>query len=170
MATTGLEAFDTTIHKSNVWLNDVMTELGVRDRHLAYAALRAALHALRDRLPLEIVVHFAAQLPMLIRGLFFEGWHPGRKPSRMHLVDFLDSIDAHLNVIGTLPESDVIAGAVFMTVSKHVTHGLVVDIERALPEELRALWPRDGADARISASARGLVRPVARVYARRTTR
>jgi uncharacterized protein (DUF2267 family) len=32
------------------------------------------LHALRDRLPPEIAVHLSAQLPMLVRGIYYEGW------------------------------------------------------------------------------------------------
>jgi hypothetical protein len=46
MSTTGLEVLDTTAHRTNRWLNDVMEALGTDDRHQAYLALRAALHAL----------------------------------------------------------------------------------------------------------------------------
>ncbi len=72
MATTGLKAFDTTVEKTNLWLKEIMAEMGTNDRHRAYLALSAVLHALRDRLPMEEAIQLGAQLPMLIRGLFYE--------------------------------------------------------------------------------------------------
>ncbi len=76
MSATGLDVFDTTVQKTNIWLNDLMKVLGWQDRHKAYLALRATLHALRDRLTVDEVAHFGAQLPMLMRGFYYEGWDP----------------------------------------------------------------------------------------------
>ena len=70
MSQTGLSAFDSTIHTTNVWLQEVMERLGWQDRHRAYLALRAVLHALRDRLTVEEVAPSGAQLPMLMRGFY----------------------------------------------------------------------------------------------------
>jgi uncharacterized protein (DUF2267 family) len=82
MSTTGLEIFDTTLQKTHVWLNDVMHKLGWQDeRPRAYLALRTVLHALRDRLPVEEATHLGAQLPMLIRGFYYENY-PSISPSR----------------------------------------------------------------------------------------
>lgn len=53
MSATGLDVFDTTLHKTNIWLNDLMQALGWPDRDKAYSALKATLHALRDRLTVE---------------------------------------------------------------------------------------------------------------------
>lgn len=77
---TALEAFDRTIHKTNAWLQDVMRRLDTDNRHEAYLALRATLHALRDRLPVEEAAHLGAQLPMLVRGFYYESWGPAGKP------------------------------------------------------------------------------------------
>src|SRR6266851_4782007 len=78
MSTTGLEVFDTTVQKTNIWLKDIMQALGWEDRHKAYVALRITLHALRDRLTPEEASQLGAQLPMLIRGLYYEAGHqPG---------------------------------------------------------------------------------------------
>jgi uncharacterized protein (DUF2267 family) len=68
MSTTGLDVFDTTVQKTNNWLNDLMQVLRWPDKHKVYLALRTTLHALRDRLTVEEVAHLGAQLPMLIRG------------------------------------------------------------------------------------------------------
>ena len=40
---TGLDVFDTTIQKTNLWLKDLMWELGWEDRHRAYEGLRVTL-------------------------------------------------------------------------------------------------------------------------------
>ena len=47
--------------------------LGTDDRQDAYRAVRGVLHTLRDRLPVEESAQLAAQLPTLLRGVFYEG-------------------------------------------------------------------------------------------------
>jgi len=75
MSSTGLEVFDKTLQITHIWLDEVMAELGP-DRQRAYHALRSVLHALRDRLPLNLAAHFGAQLPLLVRGIYDDSWHP----------------------------------------------------------------------------------------------
>ena len=75
MSATGLAVFDETVQLSNLWLNELMAAVAWDDKHRAYRLLRATLHALRDRLSAHEAVQFGAQLPMLIRGLYYDGWH-----------------------------------------------------------------------------------------------
>ena len=107
MSTTGLEVFDSTIQKTNSWLNDVEKDGGLPNRHAAYQVLRATLHALRDRLIVDEVAEFAAQLPMLIRGLYYESWDPAghvpasRRPKRVRIASALEhSCDRDLHKAG----------------------------------------------------------------------
>ena len=94
---TGLDTFDKTVQESNLWLKDVMERLDTRDRHHAYSTLRAVLHALRDRIGAESAAHLGAQLPMLLRGLFYEGWDPTGKPTKeRHEAAFLAHIAKEL--------------------------------------------------------------------------
>jgi uncharacterized protein (DUF2267 family) len=72
MSTTKIEAFDTTVQKTNEWLRDISRELGDENRRHAYLALRGTLHAIRDFLPIEESAQLSAQLPMLVRGIYFE--------------------------------------------------------------------------------------------------
>ena len=87
MSTSGVAALDHSVQETNVWLRAVAEQLHFEDRQRAYNALRAVLHALRDRLPPEVAVHLGAQLPMLVRGLYYEGWHMAGKPTKERSVE-----------------------------------------------------------------------------------
>lgn len=62
MSSTGLAPFDSTINTTNVWLHDKMDRMGWDDRHRAYHALRAVLHALRDHLSVDETAALGAHL------------------------------------------------------------------------------------------------------------
>jgi len=147
MTQTGLEVFDSTIHKTHEWLNDIATELAWRDRHMAYIALRAALHALRDRLTAEEAVHLGAQLPMLIRGLYYEGWSPSGKPIKWHKPEFLACIRDGFRGKEE-PEPEAVARAVFTVVASHISAGEIKDVKHILPKRLCELWPETEPPAR----------------------
>lgn len=141
MNATGLHEFDATLHKTSTWLNEIMTELDSQDRHFAYLALRAALHALRDRLPIEEAVHLGAQLPMLIRGLYYEGWTVSAKPVKEHRAEFLNTIRKYFNR-DTPPDPERVARGVFKVLAGHVTAGEIRNVTQILPKDLRDLWPQ----------------------------
>jgi uncharacterized protein (DUF2267 family) len=141
MSATGLDAFDTTLHKTHSWLNDLMQVLGWLDKHKAYLALRATLHALRDRLTVEEVAQLGAQLPMLIRGFYYEGWDPTGKPLRArHKEQFLARIEQQFRDDDGI-DPEWIARAVFTVLAKRITEGEIEDVQQVLPTEVRDLWP-----------------------------
>lgn len=140
MTDTGIDAFDTTLQTTNTWLHDIMKQLGVEDRHAAYHALRIVLHALRDRLSVDQAAALGSQLPMLIRGIFFEGWQPQGKPLRIrHKDEFLQPVAKQLTRGGFDPE--MVTRTVFDVLSKHVSKGEARHLKRALPGEIRSLFP-----------------------------
>jgi uncharacterized protein (DUF2267 family) len=141
MSATGLEVFDTTLQKTHSWLNDVMQALGWHDKHKAYLAARATLQALRDRLTVPEVAQLGAQLPMLVRGFYYEGWHPnGALAKARHKAQFLARIEELLpGDAGADPER--IARAVFAVLASRIAAGEIEDVKQVLPAELRTLWP-----------------------------
>ncbi|MCL6488874.1 MAG: DUF2267 domain-containing protein [Thermodesulfobacteriota bacterium] len=163
MSRTGLEVFDATVQKTHEWLKALMEELGWQeDRQRAYLALRAVLHALRDRLPLQEALHLGAQLPMLIRGFYYEGWNPTHLPLKeRHTEEFLAHVQHACKREGQIDprkyaemarrqgfvvmedriNPEEVARAVFKVLARHVTAGEIHDVVQSLPIELRELWP-----------------------------
>ncbi|GIW86474.1 MAG: hypothetical protein KatS3mg108_0798 [Isosphaeraceae bacterium] len=141
MSWTGLDAFDTTIHTTNAWLHAIMEELGLKDRRRAYHALRVVLHAARDRLTVSEAAHLGAQLPLLVRGLYYEGWQPTDRPIRgRRLREFVAPIQAAFRDRSDL-EPETIALTVLRIIDERLAPGALHDVIRALPEELRYRWP-----------------------------
>jgi uncharacterized protein (DUF2267 family) len=139
MTLTGLDTFDITLHKSNEWLHEIMQELHTENRKDAYHALRATLHTLRDRLPLEVGAHLSAQLPILIRGVFYEGFVPARIPARIKdEQDFLDHVASQIGrELGVDTRMAVVA--VLKVLQRHVSPGETSHLKDALPDNLATL-------------------------------
>jgi uncharacterized protein (DUF2267 family) len=137
---TGLDVFDTTVRQTNLWLKDLMERLEL-DRKHAYKVLSATLHAVRDRIGPDNAVHLGAQLPMLIRGFYYEGWHVAATPVRIrHTQDFLDYVDGDVfRGLGINPEQAI--QAVFAVMASRLDAGEVEKLITLFPEELRNLWP-----------------------------
>ncbi|HEX4166444.1 MAG TPA: DUF2267 domain-containing protein [Bryobacteraceae bacterium] len=142
MSMTGIEVFDATLQKTNEWLDDIADELALENRHAAYAALRATLHALRDRLVLEEAVHLGAQLPMLVRGFYYEAWRALPEPVKMHREEFLLRLEEELTGKSTVKlNSEAVVRAVFQLLSRRISKGQIEQVEKSLPKDLRDLWP-----------------------------
>ena len=135
-------ALDKTLEKTNAWLAHLDTALDWRDRQRSYAALRGVLHAIRDRLPPQEAVDLAAQLPMLVRGLFFEGWRLAGKPRRYrHKAEFLAQVATEAPWLAAEDREQVVT-AVFALLSSELGAGETDQVRASLPAELRELWPR----------------------------
>lgn len=142
MTMTGLTVFDETVHASNTWLHELTSRLGLDDRQQGYRVLRHSLHALRDRLPLTEAAQLSAQLPMLIRGIFFEGWRPAATSSVRDVDGFLTGLR---EAFSDNPDFDAEAAfrEVINVMRMHVSAGEIEDVRRCMPEELRRLWEDD---------------------------
>ncbi len=139
--THAIEAFDTTLQTTHLWLNELCERMCWADAHRAYYAFRAVLHALRDRLTIDEVAALGAQLPMLIRGFYYEGWHPAGKPLKERKKEeFLAHVAAAYREESTGP-SERITRNVFAVVAAHISPGEAESVRRVLPEEIRELWP-----------------------------
>jgi uncharacterized protein (DUF2267 family) len=141
MPQSGLAQFDTTVQETNEWLQEIISEFHP-DRQIAYHALRGVLHALRDRLPPDETMDFAAQLPTLVRGIFFEGYGLHNKPIKYNREEFLHQVFEELDMAGGGDPEDA-TRAVFRVISDHISEGEVRHVRELLPHDFRDLWPRE---------------------------
>jgi len=144
MSTTGLPVFDETIQLTNIWLKDLMEDLGWEDRHRAYLGLRLTLQSLRDHLSVDEAAQLGAQLPMLVRGFYFEGWHPAHKPLKDRSVKaFLKGIEQgfHQNPTDEPIRVGEVVVAVFRLLDQRLSEGQAESVRKSLPKHLRHLWP-----------------------------
>jgi uncharacterized protein (DUF2267 family) len=143
MSQTGLTAFDSTLHTTNVWLNEVADRLNGTHRQHSYRALRSVLHALRDRLSVDQAAALGAQLPLLVRGMYYEGWHPGGKPVKERKKEeFLAHVVGEFSQ-ELLVKPEEVARAVFQVLIRHLSPGVVEHVKSALPGPVRALWSEE---------------------------
>ena len=139
MSVTGLHQFDEALQATNIWLKELMEILRWTERSHAYRALKTVMHEIRDRLPVPLAANFSAQMPLLVRGMFFEGWSPGseHQPERS-LEAFLAPIEKTFeNYPGVKAES--VAAAVFEVISRHISPGEVENVLQAVPKPIREL-------------------------------
>jgi uncharacterized protein (DUF2267 family) len=122
------------------WINDLAQRLGWHDRAKAYAALIGALHGLRDVLPRDEVVYFGAQLPLLLRGLYYEGWHPGAHPPAQSLSALTERIHQAVDRDPGV-DSEAVARGAFALLAARLSPSEVEDAIAAMPRSLHALWP-----------------------------
>jgi uncharacterized protein (DUF2267 family) len=128
---------DYSIDKANVWLGEIAKEFGTDDRRLVYRVLRAWLHALRDRLPSTVAAHFAAQLPELLRGVFYEGWNPSRVPIKYDQAEYVRSFARDANVHDS--EVSQASSLVARVARRHMTEGVLEEVLHALPADMRQI-------------------------------
>jgi len=143
MSVNGLEVFDTTVQKTLSWLKDIMEELHWEDRHRAYLALSGCLHQVRDRLSLDEVAHLGAQLPMLVRGIYYEGWDPTDNPSRERTAE-----EFAAGLIDYFPQEgrqdyERVMSACLRVMSRHVDPGITRHVRGALPRSIADLWQEE---------------------------
>ncbi len=132
--------FSNTLMKTDEWMTDLKQELGVDDASRAHRVLRLVLHALRDRLVPGEASDLAAQLPQLIRGVYYEGWKPSRAPKDDKSAQgLIDEVGSQLGRdLGLTPELAI--RSVFAVMHRHITSGAIEDIRSLLPSDLAELW------------------------------
>jgi uncharacterized protein (DUF2267 family)/CBS domain-containing protein len=140
MSANGLETFDRSIHATNAWLKEISNETGA-DRRAAWRALGVVLRALRDRLTAENAAHLAAQLPLLIRGAFYEQYRPAVQPDPMRSrEEFVARVADGLDGGGKPINAERAIKAVFSAIGRHIAEAETAKLRHTLPEDIRTLW------------------------------
>jgi len=138
MTTTGVRAFDQSLETTREWLQDLQEQMGLDDEQRAFTVMRAVLQTLRDRLTIEEAAHFAAELPMLLQGVYYHGWTPKGKPEKIRSrEEFLDRVAENLM---RQHDPEEACRAVFSVLERRMAPGQIEDVKSILPEPIRDLW------------------------------
>ncbi|MGY4369830.1 uncharacterized protein (DUF2267 family) [Bradyrhizobium sp. LB1.3] len=148
MGSSAVPTFDKSAQTTHLWLNEIGEEIGLDDQQ-SWHVTGAVLHALRDRLPIELAAHLGSQLPL---------FRPSELPKRVRSLDeFLQMIAAELTFGRPVNTKDA-ARAVFKVLSRHLSPGQVDKVREALPEEVRTIWSEPGtqdSSGRVTADTSG---------------
>lgn len=127
------------VEQANIWLEQLAEQLGTDDHEQAYRVLHAYLHALRDRLPVDESAQLAAQLPTLIRGIYFQDWKPSATPVTYHgFTDFLERMIDEAKLDGETSASFATSAAATV-LRRHVSAGELEDVLAVLPADLKPI-------------------------------
>jgi uncharacterized protein (DUF2267 family) len=134
-----MSVFDHATMKADAWIREMMRELGTDDPRQAYHALAAALQTLRDRLRAEEAAQLAAQLPLLVRGLFFEGWDPASTPVHVRRPEELVALFEEKAGDGHGADAERALAAMFEILRRHVSPGELESLAHVVPRSLAEL-------------------------------
>jgi uncharacterized protein (DUF2267 family) len=139
MSATGLEVFDKTLQTTNIWLDEIMEQIGP-DRQLAWKVLSTVLHKLRDRLQLGLAAHLGSQLPLMVRGVYYDQFEPAKLPVECDSHEaFAAEVAEWLGDVRPV-NPDLAIRAVFLVLSRHISEGQIAKVINALPKGLRQSW------------------------------
>lgn len=140
MSALGLKIIDEAVQTANIWLNEVDYRTGWDNKQRGYRLMRAVLHAIRDHLSVDEASDLGAQLPTLIRGIYYEGWNASKNPVKMRSAKAFEaeiqkSFDT--DPLGDAPQA---IGAVIDLLDAHISAGEMKDVREAFTKEIRALF------------------------------
>ena len=127
---------------TNIWLRDILSQLKWQSKESAYQALRGTLHALRDRLPAEEAVDLAAQLPLLVKGMYYDGWTLRDKPEKYKKEEFARRVHAQFEFDANINPAEVIR-AVLRVIYRHMGDGELRDVKSNMPKDIQEWFPEE---------------------------
>lgn len=141
MSNTSITAFTHAAQQAQQWVNELNDDLNWEDKGRAYRLLRSVLHTTRDFLSIEEVADLSAQLPIVIRGVFFEEWDPATAPVwKRKKQDFVAQIASEFEN-EPLENIDEAVAAVFRLLDRHISQGEITQVRNSMQKSLRKLWP-----------------------------
>jgi uncharacterized protein (DUF2267 family) len=137
MSVARVDSVERSVHKTNEWIADLERELGVDDSAYAWRSLRGYLQVLRERLTTSEAAHLAAELPQLLRGVFYEGFDPDREPARIREREtYLQRLMERAQ-LEDHDDAAAVAAAVTRIMRRRIAADEVDDVLAQLPSEIR---------------------------------
>jgi len=136
----GLDVIEHSVHLAHDWVNELTGRLDWSSKRSALRLMRVTMHHIRDHLPVDELAQFSAQLPVLVRGFFFEGWVPKRTPIKeRHEYEFIAYIDEQMADTEEYRGREDIK-CVFDLLNARLSRGEIEDVRACLPVDLRDIW------------------------------
>jgi uncharacterized protein (DUF2267 family) len=108
--------------------------------------LRATLHTLRDRLPIQQSFHVLSQLPVFLKILYIEGWKFRERPVRFRSIEeFKEAVKDEQFRLGerdfnwNMPSEEIISRTI-TSLRRYLSAGEIKDLFATLPYELHPLF------------------------------
>jgi uncharacterized protein (DUF2267 family) len=136
-------AFNKYADQGNLFLNQLSDELNMAEnKPRTLRILKAVFHAIRNRISAEESTHFIAQLPMVLKALYVDGWKIGQKTThRSTHQDFIEDVyQLSGGAEGAFKRKDEVeryVRAVLDSLSHYISEGEMADIAAMLPPQLR---------------------------------
>lgn len=139
MKASGISSIDHSPQVVAEWLNLLAEDLEWSDRGRTYLLLRPTLHAIRDFLGVGEAADLGAQLRLLIRGIYYDGWVPSRVPVHPRGKQaFLDRVAKPF--VDPLPQyAEEAATAVFDLLRRKISEGEYAQVATTMRKPLRDL-------------------------------
>ena len=137
--------FNNYIQPAELFIKEVAEELGnIQDTKAALRVTRSVFHTLRDMLTPEESLHLVAQLPMILKAIYVDGWKPGTVNRIRSMQEFLNCLKSNSDRpevdFGNNDEAVNAVQCVLDVVQRHVTIGEIAHIVDQFPQELLILW------------------------------
>lgn len=136
------DLIESTITTSRQWLHELSENLELPEDEAGRAlhALRAGLHAIRDRLPAPEAVHLGAQLPTLVRGIYYDGFRLSNDATKIrNRAEMIQRVQRELEPDKRL-SAPAVLHAVIALVERHVSAGEIDKVVSTLPKAIAELW------------------------------
>jgi uncharacterized protein (DUF2267 family) len=136
------DLIESAITTSRQWLHELLEKLELPEEEAgrAFHALRAGLHAIRDRLPATEAIHLGAQLPTLVRGIYYDGFRLNNEPSKIRTrAEMIQRVQRELEPDKRLSALAVLHSVIAL-IEHHVSAGEIDKVVSTLPKAIAELW------------------------------
>ena len=140
MSALGLKIIDTAVSDTNAWVNEVDYRTDWQNKQRSYRLLRQVLHVLRDHLSVDEAAQFGAQLPTLIRGIYYEGWDPSKTPVTERSPEgFVARVQAAFET-DPMDDAEKAIAAVIDVLDAHISKGQMDEVKATFTKKIRVLF------------------------------
>ena len=140
MSALGLKIIDTAASDTNTWVNEVDYRTDWGNKQRSYRLLRQVLHVIRDHLSVDEAAQLGAQLPTLIRGIYYEGWDPSKTPVIERSPDgFIARVQTAFQS-DPMDDAENAIAAVIDVLDAHISQGQMDNVKHTFTKKIRALF------------------------------